>query len=615
MPNLFNGSPLGSLSPQDVFGNQLDFNQINNSFQNLTDKFNLLQYLYNNRTSQLDTIQQTPVIGQDLISNLNSTISQVTPYISSIGKPTMSNNLTRLMETSLNSKELSDLKHQQNLSKVGNTMSIIGATSDIVSNFMPQKTEYSGTKGDLAQTLDATYDGISDVAMSLGPIGTIVGGTMKAGSLLNKGLNTIGGGTDGMTNIDSILGSSFLGLTPLGLINGFGGQKTDTITKDTDSFAQVGSSYTGTNSLVNDALKKSGKKYGLFSQNARNKANNEIYNAKNQQQYITDIADNAMNRFNIRNSMSAINGNRRRYNLQGGYQQIQFGRNGFALQDLYRARKIIRTHKYQQGGTVIKNTSIIEQPKDLTESERYKLFFDSLPKNLQDTTDYRMQDYWKYNGMPKDFKEAVLAGIFTQHKDGWHAYSVAENPKTGEIEFMKSSKHPSLWKELNWYYSNDGANFRKEYDLIKTEPYYKYVKKSIQNTTQPETHKKGGQITLHELQFTILPNSFGEGGKFNVIPEGALHARKHNMNVEGITKKGIPVVSESDGGKVEQQAEIEREELILRLEVTKKIEELYKEYFKEDTSQKEKDNLAIQAGKLLTKEILYNTKDNTNNSI
>ena len=78
------------------------------------------------------------------------------------------------------------------------------------------------------------------------------------------------------------------------------------------------------------------------------------------------------------------------------------------------------------------------------------------------------------------------------------------------------------------------------------------------------------------------------------------------MDVEGITKKGIPVVSESPDGKLEQQAEIERQEIILRLEVTKKIEELAK-----DGS----DEAAIEAGKLLVKEILYNTVDNTNSLI
>jgi len=35
--------------------------------------------------------------------------------------------------------------------------------------------------------------------MSFGPIGALVGGIMKAGSFVGKGLNAAGLGTDGMT--------------------------------------------------------------------------------------------------------------------------------------------------------------------------------------------------------------------------------------------------------------------------------------------------------------------------------------------------------------------------------------------------------------------------------
>jgi len=85
----------------------------------------------------------------------------------------------------------------------------------------------------------------------------------------------------------------------------------------------------------------------------------------------------------------------------------------------------------------------------------------------------------------------------------------------------------------------------------------------------------------------------------NVIPEGALHARKHHMeNDEHITKKGIPVVDLE--GK--QQAEIECNEIIFRKEVTSKLEELAK-----DGS----DEAAIEAGKLLATEIIENTDDRT----
>lgn len=59
----------------------------------------------------------------------------------------------------------------------------------------------------------------------------------------------------------------------------------------------------------------------------------------------------------------------------------------------------------------------------------------------------------------------------------------------------------------------------------------------------------------------------------------------------------------SEGGDIDQQQEVERDELILHFDLTKKMEELAK-----DGS----DEQMIEAGKLLAKEILRNTKDNKN---
>ena len=99
-----------------------------------------------------------------------------------------------------------------------------------------------------------------------------------------------------------------------------------------------------------------------------------------------------------------------------------------------------------------------------------------------------------------------------------------------------------------------------------------------------------------------------ETNQKNVIPEGALHAHKHHMeNAEDLTKKGIPVVD----NKGEQQAEVEKNEIIFSLEVTKQLENLYKRYQEDTNTQKEKDELAIEAGKLLVYEILHNTIDRT----
>jgi hypothetical protein len=97
----------------------------------------------------------------------------------------------------------------------------------------------------------------------------------------------------------------------------------------------------------------------------------------------------------------------------------------------------------------------------------------------------------------------------------------------------------------------------------------------------------------------------------NLIPEGALHARKHTLDIDDITHKGIPVISKEDGGEITQHAEIERNEIVFTKEVSDKLEALYKEYNEEGLSQKKKDLLAIQAGALLTFEIIENTDDRT----
>ena len=494
--------------------------------------------------------------------------------------------------------------------KMGGIGATIGAASDLVGSFMPQKTEYDGAKGDITQTMDSVYDGISDAAMSLGPVGMLAGGIMKGGALLGKGLNALGGGTDGMTSTDAILGSSFLSLTPLGLVNGFGGKKADTITKDNEAFAQVGSSYTGSESSVNDALQKSGKKYGLLSSGARKRANEEIAEAKRQQSIISDISQDVQDRTAIRTAMAAINGNRRGFHMQGGYDQaaIRIGRQGMPIELLEKARTII---KAQQGTKI---------------SDPFQVYLQSLPENQRDSTNYRVKDYWEYNGRPKDFEEAKRKGMFVEQEDfddtgkslgkSWHGFTVAENPNTGELEFMKSSSHPTIQKELDWYNSDDGADFRSQYELVKTEPYYKYVKRKTPIKQETPQHRNGGSIIELTSETTIslvdplnVPE-FQNGGSINVIPDGALHARKHNMNLDGITEKGIPVVSEKDNGKIEQQAEIEKEEVIFRLKVTQKLEELEKKYYSEEASQKEKDEYALEAGKLITEELLHNTKDN-----
>lgn len=99
-----------------------------------------------------------------------------------------------------------------------------------------------------------------------------------------------------------------------------------------------------------------------------------------------------------------------------------------------------------------------------------------------------------------------------------------------------------------------------------------------------------------------------DGGKINLIVEGSLHAHKHEIkNTEEfkeaeITEKGVPVITKNAEGNIIQHQEVEAQEIILHLQLTKQMEA----FAKEDT-----DESAISAGKILQTEILKNTKDKT----
>ena len=336
---------------------------------------------------------------------------------------------------------------------IGNTMSKAGGYADMIGSFIPKKEQSALTTG-----LNQGYDAAANMISSVPGVGTIVGGAMKIGGMLSDGLTALGVGTVQMSTTDKILDSKFMKLTPMGLVNAFGAKKADTIYKDNETWEQQGSAYGGSMAKVDDALTKSGKKYGAFSGKARRKANAQIAEAKRQQNLVSDINQEAQDAFAASN-YSGI-GLRNELALSGGYRNMAVGRNGMKILDA--------------------------------------------------------ESQWAREVLTK-------------------------------------------------------AKIRPKEKLEEQSP------------------------------------KFAEGGKVNVIPDGALHAHKHHLEdispeYEQVTSKGIPVVTEEEGGKLKQHAEIERNEIIFRLEVTKKLEELMK-----DGS----DDAAIEAGKLLAHEIINNTVDNT----
>lgn len=506
------------------------------------------------------------------------------------------------------------------------------------------------------------------------------------------------------TTADAILGSNWLKLTPIGLVNSLGGSTTDTITRDEEAFGTVGSSYGGTGSTVDDAVSKSGKKYGLFSTGKRKEADALIDEADRQQDIMSDIADEEKKRQAIVQSGSAINANRRQLQLQGGIQQANMrrGREGMKLMD--RAKRIVAAKtgiKVEKSPEFniddIKNRFPITKQLDIVLeydpqfNPGYNLdyipaYLDSIPYHKKSTSGksvivyndkadaedialdllshgLREKDsYWRDTILPSLHNNEIWYDVIADDsaylnqyfkllpKDSPYREMTIEqfstlNPEDQEI-VLKDFRNSEAYKNgidglIRALLVKDELRESKRYNypsevldkLRNTKEWQKALKYINGETPQ---FKNGGVIEsiiipVEDIDFfqdggsivkesVITPiedieldqiEEFQAGGSINVIPEGALHARKHNMEMEGITKKGIPVISENPDGEIEQQAEIERSEIIYRKSVTEQIEKLYKIYYNESTSQEQKDEVALEAGKLLVKETLYNTIDNT----
>jgi hypothetical protein len=142
-------------------------------------------------------------------------------------------------------------------------------------------------------------------------------------------------------------------------------------------------------------------------------------------------------------------------------------------------------------------------PAVVTQDAEFNKFLMTLPDNqrLTPEEDYHTYQYWKINGKPKDFSEALNLEMYhyDSSDNSYHANSVAFDSK-GVGHFMKPKHHPTVKYELDWYnkgistleggeqYPLQGEerkeweDFRKEYQLDSTGVDYKYVPRKHYNS-------------------------------------------------------------------------------------------------------------------------------------
>lgn len=491
---------VGGLVPTTA-GSVLDQNTINAINQQQTNIWKAQQ------DEQAKIRQQQISQGYQTASNvLNPISSGLTNFGIMSGNYTMANLGQLGGSLSSGFQLMSNWKNLSNQDKAAGVAGIGGQAVDTLDNmfFGKQHAKDSGlTKG-----LNNAYDSISNAAMMFSPVGTIVGGAMKAGKFIGDGLTAlVGGGTDQMTTTDKIMDSTFGRISGVGLINSIGAKRTKDFSLNKDTIEKVGGDYAGAVNTMEEAASKAGKKVGLFSSTSG--FNKLIGKAQTFTNKTTGIANTYQDQLANKSYLAYT---RYLQDINGSPQQyIQRVKHGAILQR-------INLRKHRKGG------------------------------QLKDKIDIEVK------------------------QEQWQPIINLEYPEVSKLKEGGQLEESKEWTPII------------SLDIQKLEEGGKTDKPKQELEKVEETNQK------------------------NVIPEGALHAHKHHMeNAEDLTKKGIPVVDNNG----EQQAEIERNEIIFSLEVTKQLEDLYKRYQGYTNTQKEKDELAIEAGKLLVYEILHNTEDRT----
>lgn len=355
-------------------------------------------------------------------------------------------------------------------------------------------------------------------------------------------VNTVGGIASMIPGVGWGLGA---GLAAFNLIGGLTGRKTIAATgKDWQSRqaqSSVAGSYGGAMEDIADAESREGS-YSGWNSGARRKANRLITKTNDWKDTMWDWAQrNDLN--DIRsNQMNSINNNQYQTDISGGYDLSNSGRMLVAKN----GAKLFDSYK-----------SIKEYTKRIKSAKQGSKLVKEESKVEESIINKELERYY----------DDPLFSTKSKYNDDFHqGGSWSEDGKTFT---------PSEFSLFNFTQEQIAEALSKE-----------FPEASLNITDEVRAFKEGGKVNSRDM---------------NVIPEGALHARLNHMDNKDFTKKGIPVVAK-DGDKLEQTAEIERNEIIFNLSVTNKLEELMK-----DGSAK----AALEAGKLLVEEILHNTIDNT----
>ncbi len=398
----------------------------------------------------------------------------------------------------------------------------------------------SGLKAGAKGALSSMGSAAGITGLANAGIQVAFGNQRKAG--WENAVNMVGGLASVIPGVGWGLGA---GLAAFNLVGGLTGKKTIAATgKDWQSRqaqSSVVGGYGGAMEDIADAESREGS-YSGWNSAGRHKANRLLAKTNDWKDTMWDWAQrNDLN--DVRSDqMNSINNNQYQTQISGGFDLANSGRMLIGKE----GAKLFDSYK-----------SIREYTKRIKSAKQGSKLIKEEPKVEEPIIDKELERYY----------DDPLFSTKSKYNDNFHqGGSWSDDGKTFT---------PSEFSLFNFTQEQISEALSKE-----------FPEASLNITDEVRAFKEGGKVNSKDM---------------NVIPEGALHARLNHMDNKDFTKKGIPVVAK-DGDKLEQTAEIERNEIIFNLSVTNKLEELMK-----DGSAK----AALEAGKLLAEEILHNTIDNT----
>lgn len=462
----------------------------------------------------------------------------------------------------------------------------------------------------------------------------ILGNSFSSNVENSETVNTIFGVGDSITNAISTVNPAAgmiakFAMTGLKGLNTLGGSRTETFYTNQDTIKNIGGSYGGSVNDINQAASKSNKKYGLFSLGSKNSANELIREARRQQNIMTNISEENQDLQARVNDLSGLF-----YNMQlnGGVPQLRSAKLGAKI-NFIKSKNLFKhtinldtrqVEEFKQGGIIDSKEEwepIIELPvEEFKEGGKLDEWIPVIKefqeggkvRTLEELIEYAKQQNPRFiQRLSEDPRGIKFIDDDGNEAEGSHYMEWSTDDEGNAIVYPRIQEMDD--KSLKFLNSTDAWN-----RALKTKNFLKMSpdEAKIFFAEDPEYHtaykrgwpeffkkfKQGGSIKESETP------KVEETTQKNLIPEGALHKNKHHMeNDENITKKGIPVI-DNDG---DQQAEIEKDEWTMTLELTKTIENLYHKFYNEDTKNSEKDQLAIQAGNIIVEQLLYNTDDRT----